>query len=169
MPRSATWIKALVSLGVVAALGGLLPWDAVVEAFSRVRPAFLLALVALFLAGHLLGVVKWRLLLSAFGLGLAPVLPGTVASLGTVLVLAATFGNPLSFADHHTVIREGYQDSWPDTGRLTSSLLLDPADGQWSDPSDLEQLQPLIDLSLDSRVGHQTVVPNETHMTTYEL
>lgn len=74
-----------------------------------------------------------------------------------------------SFADHHTVIREGYTNSWPDTGQPSTSLLLDPTKGQLSDPTDLERIQPLIDLALDPDVGHQAIVPSKTSIKTFEL
>lgn len=60
-------LRVAVSLAVLAALAVLLPWDLVVDAATRLSwPVWAGVLVA-FLAGHRLGVEKWRLLVGASG------------------------------------------------------------------------------------------------------
>lgn len=59
------WLKVGVSVGLLGLLAWLLPWHQVEEALGRLSPG-LWALVWLgFVAGHALGVVKWRLFVNA--------------------------------------------------------------------------------------------------------
>jgi glycosyltransferase 2 family protein len=58
-------LKALVSLGVLAALFLLLPWAELRQAAVRLSPWVGAGALAGFLLGHRLGVVKWRLLVNA--------------------------------------------------------------------------------------------------------
>jgi uncharacterized membrane protein YbhN (UPF0104 family) len=53
-------IRILISAGVLAALLLLLPWEELRSAAVRMSAVVWLAIVAAFLAGHRLGVVKWR-------------------------------------------------------------------------------------------------------------
>jgi len=60
-------IRLSVSVGLLALLVFLLPWDEVVAAASRMTvPLYVGALVA-FLAAHSIGAVKWRVLIAASG------------------------------------------------------------------------------------------------------
>jgi glycosyltransferase 2 family protein len=59
------WAKVLVSGGLLAALFLILPWEQVKGALLRLPPGTWLLVLAGFLAGHLLGVVKWRLFVNA--------------------------------------------------------------------------------------------------------
>jgi len=59
------WAKAAVSVGLLALLFVLLPWADVRAAISRMPPRVWLIVLASFAAGHLVGVLKWRLLLHA--------------------------------------------------------------------------------------------------------
>ncbi len=59
------WLKVAVSVGLLGLLAWLLPWHQVEEALRRLSPG-LWALVWLgFVAGHALGVIKWRLFVNA--------------------------------------------------------------------------------------------------------
>ncbi|CAB9501636.1 expressed unknown protein [Seminavis robusta] len=55
-----------------------------------------------------------------------------------------------SYADHHVVIHANYKNQWPDIGRTSESLLLDPREGHLTDPRDAAKLQPLVSLAVDS-------------------
>ena len=59
------WVKAAISVGLLALLFLLLPWNQVREAISRMPGRVWLGVLGLFALGHLLGVQKWRLLLQA--------------------------------------------------------------------------------------------------------
>ena len=59
------WAKAAVSLGLLALLFALLPWDDVRDAFARVPASVWLVTLGGFVAGHQVGVFKWRLLMRA--------------------------------------------------------------------------------------------------------
>jgi len=52
--------RAVVSVVLLALILVLLPWDTVTTALARMRPWHWLAVLAGFVAGHLVGVVKWR-------------------------------------------------------------------------------------------------------------
>lgn len=57
--------KAAVSIGLLALLFWVLPWAQLEEAFRRLSLRVWLGLLAGFIAGHLLGVVKWRTVVNA--------------------------------------------------------------------------------------------------------
>ncbi len=59
------WVKAAVSVGILALLFALLPWSDVRTAVGRLPGAVWLGVLAGFLAGHVAGAVKWRLLVRA--------------------------------------------------------------------------------------------------------
>jgi uncharacterized membrane protein YbhN (UPF0104 family) len=59
------WAKAAVSVGLLALLFILLPWGQVREALGRLPPRVWLGVLAGFVLGHALGVVKWRLFVNA--------------------------------------------------------------------------------------------------------
>lgn len=61
------WIRAAVSGGLLALLLLFLPWDVVRSAIARVPFSLWSAVLAGFVAGHLLGVLKWRVLVNAGG------------------------------------------------------------------------------------------------------
>lgn len=65
-----TWLKALVSFGVLAVLLFALPWGEVRESASRLTAGTWAGVLAVFLAGHALGTAKWRLILNAGRSGL---------------------------------------------------------------------------------------------------
>ena len=60
-----TWAKAAVSVGLLALLFFLLPWNQVREAISRLPPRVWAGALAGFVLGHGLGVLKWRLFVNA--------------------------------------------------------------------------------------------------------
>jgi len=59
------WLKIAISVAVLALVFTLLPWADVRMAVSRLSPRVWIGVVAGFLAGHRLGVVKWRRLINA--------------------------------------------------------------------------------------------------------
>src|SRR5690242_18222305 len=59
------WFKAAVSIGLLAVLFVILPWEQVQAAIRRLPPKVWLGVLGLFVLGHLAGVQKWRLLLQA--------------------------------------------------------------------------------------------------------
>ena len=61
------WIRVAVSGGLLALLLLFLPWDIVRNAIARVPFSLWSAVLAGFVAGHLLGVLKWRVLVNAGG------------------------------------------------------------------------------------------------------
>jgi uncharacterized membrane protein YbhN (UPF0104 family) len=67
------WIKAAVSIALLALLFALLPWHEVLDAFGRLPPLVWAGVLAGFVAGHLVGVIKWRLFVNAARAGLRPV------------------------------------------------------------------------------------------------
>lgn len=58
------WLKALVSLGVLTLLLVLLPWRELRTAGSQVSLAVWIPVLCGFVAGHSLGVTKWRMLVN---------------------------------------------------------------------------------------------------------
>lgn len=74
-----------------------------------------------------------------------------------------------SYADHHVVIRAGFTNKWPDTGKPSTSVLLDPREGHLTDPKDAEKLHPLVSLAVDSNAGVMPIIPGQTPMKTFEL
>ncbi len=58
-------LRVVVSLGVLALLFLLLPWPQFRDALARFSPFIWLGVLSGFLAGHGLGIVKWRLLVNA--------------------------------------------------------------------------------------------------------
>ncbi len=59
------WLKAGVSVALLILLFVILPWASVREALGRLAPRVWFGVLAGFVAGHLLGVVKWRLFVNA--------------------------------------------------------------------------------------------------------
>lgn len=57
--------KAIVSVGLLALLFWILPWSQLEETFRRLSLRTWLGLLAGFVGGHLLGVVKWRTVVNA--------------------------------------------------------------------------------------------------------
>lgn len=60
-----TTVKAAVSAGLLALLLVVLPWQDVETAVSRLPASVWLGVLAGFVSGHLVGVLKWRLLVRA--------------------------------------------------------------------------------------------------------
>ena len=58
-------LRVLGSAAVLALLFALLPWEEVRSAASRLTPTLYLAALAGFVGGHVLGALKWRLLIIA--------------------------------------------------------------------------------------------------------
>ena len=65
------WMKAVVSVALLALLFVLLPWAQVRDAIGRLPPRVWAGVLAGFVAGHALGVVKWRLFVNAARAGLS--------------------------------------------------------------------------------------------------
>jgi uncharacterized protein (TIRG00374 family) len=61
------WLRVAVSSGLLALLLLFLPWDTVRGAIDRLQLSLWLAVLAGFIAGHFLGVLKWRVLVNAGG------------------------------------------------------------------------------------------------------
>lgn len=59
------WLKVLVSGGLLALLFLVLPWSQVRDAVLRLPPGTWLVVLGGFVAGHLLGILKWRLFVNA--------------------------------------------------------------------------------------------------------
>ena len=59
------WLKPAVSIGLLAAIFYSLPWHEVQAAISRLRFTTWALVLLGFLAGHRLGVAKWRMLVNA--------------------------------------------------------------------------------------------------------
>lgn len=64
------WLRLGVSLVVLTLLFVFLPWEEVRAAVVRMQPGVWATVLVLFLAGHALGVLKWRLLVNAGRSGL---------------------------------------------------------------------------------------------------
>jgi glycosyltransferase 2 family protein len=62
------WLRVGVSVGLLVYLFRLVDRDALLDAFSRIKPAFVLAAYAVYVVGGVLGAAKWRLLARAAGL-----------------------------------------------------------------------------------------------------
>ena len=60
-----TWARVIVSLGMLAVLVVVLPWSEVLAAVTAMSGAVWVAVWLTFLAGHLLGSFKWRLMVNA--------------------------------------------------------------------------------------------------------
>ena len=65
-----TWIRAAISLGLLAVLFWILPWHEARQAVTRMPFGVWLAVLAAWLAGHRLSVVKWRRLVNLGRAGL---------------------------------------------------------------------------------------------------
>ncbi len=65
------WIKATISVALLALLLVLLPWGQVRDAIGRLPPRVWAGVAAGFILGHTLGIFKWRLFVNAAGAGLA--------------------------------------------------------------------------------------------------
>lgn len=61
------WLRIAVSGGLLALLLLFLPWDTVRGAIDRLPLSLWLGVLGGFIAGHLLGVLKWRVLVNAGG------------------------------------------------------------------------------------------------------
>ncbi len=66
------WQKAVVSVILLTLLFVILPWQDVRDALDRLPPKVLLGVLAGFVAGHALGIIKWRAFVNAARAGLAP-------------------------------------------------------------------------------------------------
>ena len=64
------WQKALVSVALLGALFAFIPWRDVAGALRNLSAAIWIAALGAFLVGHLVGVVKWRMMVNAGGGGL---------------------------------------------------------------------------------------------------
>jgi uncharacterized membrane protein YbhN (UPF0104 family) len=64
------WQKTLVSLALLGALVAFIPWDQALGALRNLSFGVWAAALGAFLAGHLIGVAKWRLIVNAGGGGL---------------------------------------------------------------------------------------------------
>lgn len=67
--RSLLLVRILVSAGLLAVLFFLLPWEQIAEAAARMTVGLYLVALAGFVAGHVLGAAKWRIMMSASGGG----------------------------------------------------------------------------------------------------
>lgn len=88
------WLKALVSAVLLTALFLILPWAQVRDALGRLPPGTWLLTLAGFLAGHAVGVFKWRLFVNGAraGLGAADATLCYAAGLFTNLCLPSIIG-----------------------------------------------------------------------------
>ena len=69
--RKGVYIRAAVSLAIIAGLVWWLSGDALLQAIAAIQPLTWLLVVSGFILGHLLSAFKWRLLLGAVGVRLA--------------------------------------------------------------------------------------------------
>ena len=67
------WIKAAISVGLLALLFGLLPWAQVRDALFRLPPRVWAGVLVGFVVGHATGIIKWRLFVNAAKAGLGVV------------------------------------------------------------------------------------------------
>lgn len=67
------WLKVAVSAVLLTVILLILPWSDVWASLTRLPPRVWLGVLGGFLAGHLLGVFKWRLFVNAGRAALAPV------------------------------------------------------------------------------------------------
>ena len=66
-----------------------------------------------------------------------------------------------SFADHQTAIEIGFVNCWPQTGHETNRKILDPRNGNHSDPADMERILPLLqkaEQTLQSKSPRETKI-----------
>lgn len=91
------WLKAAISATLLALLLVILPWQEVREAIARVPPAVWLGVLGGFVAGHALGIVKWRLFVNAAraGIGGADAVLCYSAGLFTNLCLPSIIGGDI--------------------------------------------------------------------------
>lgn len=91
------WAKALVSAVLLTALLLILPWVEVRDALRRLPPGTWFGVLAGFLVGHALGIVKWRLFVNAAraGIGRADATLCYAAGLFTNLCLPSIIGGDL--------------------------------------------------------------------------
>jgi glycosyltransferase 2 family protein len=59
------WLKVFVSAGLLTILALVLPWHQVSDALTRLSPAVWVGVLLGFIAGHGLGVIKWRTFVNA--------------------------------------------------------------------------------------------------------
>lgn len=64
------WIKGIISATLLVLLGIFLPWGQVRDALGRLPPAVWIGVLGGFVAGHTVGVFKWRLFVNAARAGL---------------------------------------------------------------------------------------------------
>ena len=64
LPRLGPGPKLLISLGILSLLFVLLPWEQVRDAIGRVSPALWAGVLLGFIAGHLIGVLKFRMMVN---------------------------------------------------------------------------------------------------------
>ncbi len=64
------WLKGAISVALLALLFVVLPWGDVRDAVTRLPPTTWLAVLGGFLAGHALGIFKWRLFVNAARAGI---------------------------------------------------------------------------------------------------
>ena len=77
-----------------------------------------------------------------------------------------------SFADHQTIIKLNYRNSWPDIGSNAYSKILDPRTGQVTNPVDMTLIEPLVDIALNTQVSRKGQLPvqlNESMVLCYRL
>ncbi|MGE0355129.1 MAG: lysylphosphatidylglycerol synthase transmembrane domain-containing protein [Gemmatimonadales bacterium] len=88
------WIKIAVSAGLLTIIFLLLPWGKVLEALHRLPGEVWLGAAAGFVAGHFLGVFKWRLFVNAgrAALGVVYAVHGYAAGLFANLCLPSIVG-----------------------------------------------------------------------------
>ncbi len=88
------WIKAAISVGLLALLFVLLPWSQVRDALYRLPPRVWAGVLVGFVLGHATGVFKWRLFVNAAkaGLGVADATMAYCAGLFANLCLPSIVG-----------------------------------------------------------------------------
>ena len=88
------WARAAVSLGLLALLFVFLPWHEARDAFRKVPLSLWVAVLTGFILGHMVGVVKWRMLVNSGSvrLGLFDALRAYSAGLFTNICLPGIVG-----------------------------------------------------------------------------
>lgn len=88
------WARAAVSLGLLALLFVFLPWHEARDAFSRVPLSVWVAVLTGFILGHMIGVVKWRMMVNggSVRLGMFDALRAYSAGLFTNICLPGIVG-----------------------------------------------------------------------------
>jgi uncharacterized membrane protein YbhN (UPF0104 family) len=88
------WARAAVSLGLLALLFAFLPWHETRDAFRKIPLALWVAILTGFILGHMMGVVKWRMLVNrgSVRLGMADAVRAYSAGLFTNICLPGIVG-----------------------------------------------------------------------------